>query len=275
VACAAIAYQIKTTPIVVIIALLIVVLLGSRGRRRFLATVLVAAVSLGGFLLASTAVHASASTASGADLAQVDAAEAPPPVWWVANGMNLAYVNGLPRWGSYNRPMADAIQGKTPAEMDAYARSYIGTTWAKRGPAGMARFYADKALWNWGDGMFWAFFEGTDFEQPLVTATPVSDTLAQVNNIQGTGYPLRASVTEGVWLAVILVAGVGLLWVPWRRDVLLLALIALGIGGLALLSQGRSRYLFSFVPVVVALGGCVLQWVPRIGRRRALGGRPD
>jgi hypothetical protein len=189
--------------------------------------------------------------------------------------MNLAYVNGLPRWGSYNRPMADAIQGKTPVEMDAYARNYMSTTWDKRGPAGMAGFYADKALWNWGDGMFWAFFEGTDFEQPLVTTTPVSTTLAQVNNIQGADYALRASATEGVWLAVILVAGVGLLRVPWRRDVLLLALITLGIGGFALLSQGRSRYLFSFVPVVVALGGCVLQWVPRIGRRRALGGRPD
>jgi hypothetical protein len=47
--------------------------------------------------------------------------------------------------------------------------------------------------------------------------------------------------------------------------VLLLALSVLGIGLFTLLFQGRSRYLFVFVPVVVALAASVRPSLPLVG----------
>jgi hypothetical protein len=78
---------------------------------------------------------------------------------------------------------------------------------------------------------------------------------------------LRADLTQALWLAVLLVAGVGLLRAPYRRETLLLAVSVLGIAAFTLVLQGRSRYLFAFVPLVVALAGTVHSSLPRPGRR--------
>ncbi|MDF2146046.1 hypothetical protein [Knoellia sp. p5-6-4] len=61
------------------------------------------------------------------------------------------------------------------------------------------------------------------------------------------------ALTQGVWLVVLTVAGLGLLRCPYRRDVAVLAFSVLGIALFTLLVQGRSRYLLVYVPVVVAL----------------------
>ena len=56
---------------------------------------------------------------------------------------------------------------------------------------------------------------------------------------------------------MLIVAGIGLLRAPYRRDVLLLALSVLGIAAFTMVFQGRSRYLFAFVPLVVVLAASV------------------
>jgi hypothetical protein len=70
-----------------------------------------------------------------------------------------------------------------------------------------------------------------------------------------------------VWLAVLLVAGLGLLRTPYRRETLLVAASVLGIAAFTLVLQGRSRYLFAFVPLVVVLAAMVHASLPRLGRR--------
>jgi predicted membrane channel-forming protein YqfA (hemolysin III family) len=74
---------------------------------------------------------------------------------------------------------------------------------------------------------------------------------------------------------VLLVAGTGLLRVPYRREIVLLAVTVLGIAAFTLLFQGRARYLFAFVPIVAALAGMVHPWLPtpRPRRLQAVGGR--
>ena len=124
--------------------------------------------------------------------------------------------------------------------------------------AGTAAFYADKLAWNWGDGMFSAWGEGGDsLPGRLAPATGLTGVIHDLNGFNGAGYQVRAELTQGLWLAVLLVAGVGLLRVPYRREILLLALSVLGIGAFTMVFQGRSRYLFAFVPLVVALAGTV------------------
>jgi hypothetical protein len=88
-----------------------------------------------------------------------------------------------------------------------------------------------------------------------------------VNGFQGSAYPWRADVTQALWLAILLLAGLGLLRAPDRRETLLVALSVLGIAAFTLVLQGRSRYLFAFVPLVVALAAMVHASLP--GRRRS------
>jgi hypothetical protein len=284
VVCAAVGFVIKTTPVVLIVAGLLVVLLelmpnGERstashpsgvpaqeGARRMGAVGAVAAVALAAFLLVSSGLAAASRAASGVDLARVDTSKSPPVVWWVANGMNKVDKPTFVSWGGYNRSMVNAIEGDSRAQMTQYAREFIAARWAERGVPGMASFYANKAVWNWSDATFSAWSEGYDAQTAPSADTAASRWVSQFNDYQGRFYQSRASVTQGIWVALLLVTGVGLLRVPFRRDVLLLALTTLGIGAFILVFQGRARYLLTFVPVIVALGCATLPWLPRPGR---------
>jgi hypothetical protein len=281
-ASAAAAYVVKTTPVVLVVAIVVCLLLAvgasasdrevgldrRRGNRQRAGAVASAVAALAVFLGASAVLTGAAGVASGVDLSRVREGVSPPLLWWVANGMDVKVDrgNGHVSYGSYSQPMVDAIEGRDQVQMRDYSRSYIETRWQERGLSGTAAFYADKAVWNWGDGMFWAWGEGLDARPGVYRGRgPVTTALAEVNGLHGTLYPLRADLTEGLWLALLLGAGVGLLRAPFRRDVLLLALSVLGIGLFTLLFQGRSRYLFVFVPVVVALAGSVRPSLPLVG----------
>ncbi|GAA6524737.1 hypothetical protein [Intrasporangium sp. DVR] len=259
VAAIAAAYVIKTTPVVVIVALVVVALVRladswSWARARVVVTVGAGAVLA--FLAMSAALTAGAAAASGLDTDRIDPRVTPPVVWWLANGMN-EQVNaaGEVQYGTYRRDMVEAIQGRTPVEMREYARTFIADRWDERGPLGMLQFYGNKAAWNWGDGMFWAWGEGPDsLPERVAPRGALAEAVNEVNGLHGRWYPLRADLAQGLWLAVLLVAGVGLLGAsPARRETVLLAVTVLGIAAFTILFQGRSRYLFAFAPVVVAL----------------------
>ena len=253
-----VAYVIKTTPAVLIVALVMVSLArladywsASRARRA-LGLAVGATVLFG---LVSVALTAGSASVAGIDRSRVDPAVTPPLVWWFANGMNeQVSATGQVQYGTYTRDMVDAIEGRTSQEMTHYARTYIQDRWDERGFVGTMAFYANKAAWNWGDGMFWAWGEGLD-SRPGVVAPEgaVSEAVAAVNGLHGRWYSLRADLAQGLWLAVLLVAGAGLLRAPVRRETVLLALTVLGIAAFTVAFQGRSRYLFAFVPIVVAL----------------------
>ena len=261
VAAIAIAYVIKTTPAVVIVALVVVamVLLADWSPRRARVLIASAAGAVVAFLVLSTALTAGTSAVSGLDTNRIDPQVSPPVAWWMASGMSeQVNAEGVAQYGTYRRDMVEAIRGRTPAEMREYARSFIADRWQERGPMGTFAFYANKAAWNWGDGMFWAWGEGLDSEPGrVVPQGPVAEAVNAVNGPHGHWYPTRAGFAQGLWLAVLLVAGLGLLRVPARRETLILAVTVLGIAAFTLAFQGRSRYLFAFVPVVVSLAALV------------------
>jgi hypothetical protein len=293
---AAIAYLIKTTPAVALVALVLVSLVpgppSSRGphqstptrnpsgtgpatrrRRAWVRSTAVLICAVAAFFLTSTLGTAAVRATSGVDLSRVDTAQSPPILWWVANGMNKSEVGGRPRWGAYNRDMVNAIGNRTQPEMVAYARGYIASRWNERGAPGMVQFYADKALWNWSDATFWAWGEGIDSREQPLARNALASAVMEVNGFHGRFYEARMSVTQGVWIALLILGGLGLLRAPLRRDLLLLALTTLGIGAFILIFQGRSRYLFAFVPIIVALSCSAIPWLPGRHPTRSSSGR--
>ena len=81
---------------------------------------------------------------------------------------------------------------------------------ARRGAGDIALFYLNKAAWNWGDGMFWAWGEGQD-GQPA-TLRPTGGLVGLVREVEGRygrWYPWRADLAQALWVALLLVAGIG------------------------------------------------------------------
>jgi hypothetical protein len=259
---AAAAVAVKATPAVLVVAVGIVGLLLTvdlwRHRRRAL-------VALGGTagwvavtLVLVTTFTTGATTALGrvspAGLRQDASA---PVIWWIANGMTTVSSKGnTTRYGGYNSVMTRRIAEMDRATAAQWSRDWIRHQWVRRGLDGSAQFYLDKMAWNWGDGMFWAWGEGMD-RLPQRLAPPdgmVATAVHEVEGPRGRWYQLRSDLAQGLWLAVVLVGGVGALRRRRPpRDVVLVALAVVGIAAFTLLFQGRSRYLLTFVPLVVAL----------------------
>lgn len=267
-----VAYALKTTPVVMVIAVAVAVLVAVFDSHQHLdrraAGLAACAAGLVVFSGLAVAVPSVAQQASGADTPQLRADVSPSPLWWFANGSyEKTSDTGVTNYGTYSREMVEAIEGLSPAEMDAYAQEFLADRWAERGPLGTLAFYGNKLAWNWGDGMFSAWVEGGDSRRGIMPpATGATAVVHDVNGLHGQWYPLRAELAQALWIAVLLVAGVGLLRAPYRREVVLLAVTVLGIAAFTLLFQGRARYLFTYVPVVVALAGMVHPFVPHVRR---------
>ena len=269
-----IAYSIKTTPVVVVIAAVLTAVIATFDHglptARRLGVVAACAASVLAFAALGTGLTAAATASAGVDSARVDPTATPPLLWWVALGsVEQRGVSGAVAYGAYSRDMVTAVDGQTQDEMRDYAGSVLGEQWAERGLGGMLVFYGNKAAWNWGDGMFWAWGEGRDsLPGTLAPATGATGVLHEVNGFHGSAYQLRADLTQGLWVAVLIVAGLGLLRAPYRRETVLVAVSVLGIAAFTLVFQGRSRYLFAFVPLVVALAGMAHAWLPARRRRK-------
>ena len=269
----AVGYAIKTTPVVIAIAIVLTAVVAIfdhdlQPARR--AGVLVAcAASMVAFVAIGLGLAAAATSVSGVDSSRVDASATPPVLWWVALGADEQRApGGVVNYGAYSRAMVEAVTDRDPGQMRAYAAGFLGDRWAERGLGGTLAFYGNKVAWNWGDGMFWAWGEGPDsLPGTLAPATGATGVVHELNGFHGSWYPSRADVTQALWLAVLLVAGVGLLRAPYRRETLLVAVCVLGIAAFTLVLQGRSRYLFAFAPLVVALAAIVHGSLPRLRRR--------
>ena len=177
-------------------------------------------------------------------------------------------VDGHMRYGGYD---TDIVRGTRHLDRGASARSAragLERRLADLGPTGYATFLANKAAWNWGDGMFWAWGEGRDAHEPPLVHGPLTDAVRTWNHPAGDGYTWRAALAEALWLLLLLTTGLRLLRTPWSRDTGLLVLSVLGIAAFTLVFQGRSRYLLTYVPLVVSLWAVLrpVGWPP--GRRR-------
>ncbi len=231
-----------------------------------------------GLLCASLAlglcvVSASTSTRAAVTLALPGHQSLPNDRSWTAlmyvdMALQKQHLNGIDRYGTYNGPMVREVLNMTSTQMNTYARSGIRARLADLGPVGVSVFETKAFLWNWGDGSFWAWGEGADQSARSMFTGSVARWVQSWNNPHGRYYGLRGDVMQGLWLLVLIAGGYSLLRCRPRTALLYPTLGCLGVLAFVNLFDGRSRYLFAFVPLIVttALMGWVLR--PGVGEPR-------
>lgn len=255
-ALAGVAYVIKSTPASVAVALGLVIVVMALGRSwRGLARAGAACLA-GAAVFAVTVVGGQAVADATAHVSRtgLDARSA-PVAWWLANGLTTTKsISGRPYYGGYNPQMVNESMHLSGEPLQTWSERRLTQQLGSLGPVGVVAFEVRKQAFNWGDGMFFAWGEGYDFQaRRLLEHDAVATSIQSFQHPSGRWFRLRASLTNGLWLGLLLWAGVGLVRGRYRREVLVLALTVLGILAFTLLFQGRSRYVFAYVPVVVAL----------------------
>jgi len=258
----AVAFVVKTTPATSVVALACVVAVvgwgarSTRGRAGALAVVTAGALLFTGV---SSLTGAAAAERARIDMAQLDTRRTPPLPWWLANGLVTVHQDdGRTYYGSYSRDMVNASMRLRGDELQAWSERELRRRLAARSVASLVAFEVDKQVFNWGDGMFFAWGEGRDDRASvLLVTTPTARWVQDWNHVSGRHYVTRASLTNGMWLFLVLWCGLGLLATSYRRETVLLALAVVGVTAFILLFQGRSRYLLAYVPVLVVLAATV------------------
>jgi hypothetical protein len=258
----ALASLVKTIPATSFVALACVVLVIGAGARSARAWGGVAAIVTAGALLFSGVVAAAGAAAAAqarVDMQRLDMDRTPPAAWWLANGLTTRQQpDGRVYYGSYSPDMVEATIRLRGDELQRWSERELRRQLERGTVASLLVFEVDKQLFNWGDGMFFAWGEGYDAQpSALLDSTAQARWVQSWNHVSGTGYPVRASLTNGLWLFVVAWCGLGLLSAPYRRETLLLAVAILALTAFTLLFQGRSRYLFAYVPTLVVLAAVV------------------
>ena len=260
---------IKPTVAVLVVAVAVVGLLAQLRRPRLrplLASVLIGTVCLGGVLGVAKVGGRAAASVSGLHRTDLARTPAVTPLTFAAGGLIEGRSGESASYGIYNAAWAKELLGLPPEEMNRRSRRLIGDQLRAYGVARTVRFEWDKARFNWGDGMFWAWGEGHDRFRPVLASTPLTPTVKTWNHPTGAHFDTRTDLTNAVWFAVLIVAGLGLVSSRYRRGVTVLALCTLGIALFTLVFQGRSRYLFVFVPVVITLAALGTHELDRLAR---------
>lgn len=254
----ALAFTVKTTPVTSVVALVCVVVVVGLGARstpvRVGSVVVVTAVTM---LFSGVATVTGAAAAQTAKIhrGRLDTTRTPPLQWWLANGLvTVAQGHGHTYYGSYSGAMVRASRRLRGDELQRWSDRELRRQLERRSAVSLAAFEVDKQVFNWGDGMFFAWGEGSDSGASLLLDRAVTARWVQDwDHPSGEHYVLRASLTNGLWVFLVLWCGLGLLAAPYRRETLLLAVALLAVTAFTLLFQGRSRYLFAYVPVLVVL----------------------
>lgn len=269
-AVASVAFVLKSTPAVLAVAFALVLLLmllarSDPGRTRVAAALVCGLMAFGLGSLSSLAV---ADNAAHIDRRQLDTSRTPPLSWWLANGLTTTTNRGgHAYYGAYSPDMVTKSMYLSGEELQAWSDKRLSDQASSMGPKGILGFELRKLAFNWGDGMFFAW-GAFDYEPTRLHRHDANSKAVQAwQHARGEHYHLRAALATGMWLAVVAWGGIGLLRSSYRRDLLIVAVSVLGIGLFTLLFQGGSRYLFAFVPVVVALAALADPLSP--GRRRA------
>lgn len=135
--------------------------------------------------------------------------------------------------------------------------------WRKRvaamGPVGYARFLNNKATWTFGDGTFFVYGEGgmSPDPMPFPNTSETDRRIQSFMNLRGDHFWLTVNVWQSVWLLVLLLMAAPLVL---RRDRDLMSPPAatmraavLGLAMFILLFEGRSRYVYLYLPFFLLL----------------------
>lgn len=186
---------------------------------------------------------------------RLQSVRAPFPVeLWLASGTyDSADPSPTRRYGAYNQQLVDAAARiDDPQDRRQMLRGQVGDQVTGRSLMDNVRFFGGKLAWVWGDGTFWASGEGTDSRQPSAYEDGPLRALSEWTIATGEHYRLQASMTQGVWVALLLVTGLGAITTPYRRLTTTWSLALIGLTGYLILFEARPRYLLALLPVLLA-----------------------
>ncbi|MBP3043167.1 hypothetical protein KKR91_09150 [Arthrobacter jiangjiafuii] len=208
----------------------------------------------------------------------------PPTHFLKVGAQSFAGPHGL-YYGCYNE--ADYLGTVTVADpeekfrqgLDAYQERV-----AAMGPGGYLSFLNHKLLWVTGDGSFFSWGEGRLTGNNFVSADPGDRVIQDFFGNNRPGFPWLLSLWQGTWFLVLALVAVPLvLRSPnlMRPEVTALRIALLGLLLFLLLSEGRARFLYLYVPYFILLASLSFQTImdkllpARDGGGEATGGLGD
>lgn len=270
-------YDLKTTPIVGVPAAAIwfigVYLVRRRDLRRVLACLAALAIGTGAAVtLTQTATDRVMPSM------HLDPTIATTPWQYAAAGLSIEQNNGITHYGGFSRVVNSATFNKPTAEQAAYSKRYIADRLRERGVSGMVGFELNKASFTWGDGMLFAYGEGSDARQRPKTSFPGAGLITAWNSPLGSLWFQRLALTQAVWWFLLLL--VARQWLVGRVTgaQILMLLTVLGIAAFVQIFQGRGRYLTGHIPILITIAMTYWPVVIRSVRDRRIGQhakRPD
>lgn len=163
----------------------------------------------------------------------------------------------LTTYGAWDLEINQATEGKTTTEVEEMAKAGLAAHYSALGPRGVVKFYANKFLWICHDGMFWSW-GGPDATTTPTPKGPLDAT--SFNSPTGALWQWHIDLAQGTWFAVLVLAAFTILRNAvrcWSNPAgpLVITLLSIVIGALAFIMtfEGRPRYLFIFVPLIIWL----------------------
>lgn len=184
-----------------------------------------------------------------------------------------------PLYGSYNEADVLATEAVTdPEKKFQQGLEVYGERVTAMGPGGYASFLNNKLLWITGDGSFFAWGEGVLDGSDFVSSDPADSTIQDFFGYGNPGYPWLYSLWQGTWFVLLALAAVPLMLRTQRLmlpEVSGLRIALLGLLLFLLLSEGRARFLYLYMPYFILLASLSFQAVmDRLQAGRRTAGRP-
>ncbi|MEO5949859.1 MAG: glycosyltransferase family 39 protein [Candidatus Saccharimonadales bacterium] len=154
----------------------------------------------------------------------------------------------------------------------AYSDDAITTQLRSYGMLGYLDFLKDKLMWIMSDGTFFAYGEGDLNSIKFENNSEFSQNVRQFTTPQGKYYALFGNILQAFWVAVLFLIAlqlmISILWKPARLNLFLtmLHLMIVGIIVFLLIFEGRSRYIFLFLPIFIVTAMYTLNWFRNITR---------
>ena len=170
-------------------------------------------------------------------------------------------------YGGYNDNTAKIVSKLPGSEAKiAYSVESILNQLSDYGFFGYAGFLGHKVMWIMSDATFFAYGEGDISKVDFKNNDPLSEYIRQFAFVRGEHYQVLGNMMQIVWVSLLFFIAlqfiISILWTPARTNLFLTALhlMIIGIIAFVLIFEGRSRYLFLYVPIFIVVGMYTLNY---------------
>lgn len=172
---------------------------------------------------------------------------------FIMMGMQKSDVNGKAMYGAYNEQ--DVINTKSKSgkeEKQKYNIQIIKQRLEKMGVTGYLKFIYNKMNWVLSDGTFYYWQEGSQKYLPI-SQDKVSKIVQKYFDKDSSEYnKITANIFEILWIVILI--GIICSFKNKEKNINILKLSALGIILFIIVFEGRSRYIYNYIPVFIILG---------------------